>query len=182
MTVAIRLAELEDAPLVHQTMLAAFEQYRNIEVPSSALNETVESIKNSIAGGTEKAIICFCEGVPVGSARFKMEEKRLYFARLSVCPEARGKGIAKLMIAWLENYAKEHGKSTMWCRVRMSIPQNIQLYRSVGYDVAKEEVVTNPNGFQVKIVVMEKEINCQDGRRARQKKCGSNRAKGEQPE
>jgi ribosomal protein S18 acetylase RimI-like enzyme len=90
--------------------------------------------------------------------RFKTDKSSLYFFRLSVCPEARGKGIAKSMLSWLENYAKEYGKTEIWCRVRMSLPQNIQLYKSVGYIVFKEEVVTNPNGFPVKTVVMKKEI------------------------
>ncbi|CAN7765697.1 GNAT family N-acetyltransferase [Paenibacillus sp. LjRoot153] len=50
----------------------------------------------------------------------------LYFYRLSVSPEARGKGIAKSILNWLEEYAKKHGKSEIVCRVRMSIPKNIQ--------------------------------------------------------
>jgi ribosomal protein S18 acetylase RimI-like enzyme len=154
----IRLANVEDAHLVHQIMMLAFEEYRNIDVPSSALNETISSIEESLKNGTEKALLYFSDGGPLGSARFKMDENSLYFFRLSVCPEARGKGIAKSMLAWLENYAKENGKTKIWCRVRMSIPQNIQLYKSVGYIIDKEEVVINPNGFPVKTVVMKKEI------------------------
>ncbi|GLH64482.1 GNAT family N-acetyltransferase [Parageobacillus sp. G301] len=154
----IRLANAEDAHLIHQIMVLAFEEYRNMDVPSSALNETVSSIEESLKNGSEKALLCFGDGVPLGSVRFKTDKNSLYFFRLSVCPEARGRGIAKSMLSWLENYAKEHGKTEIWCRVRMSIPQNIQLYKSVGYIVCKEEVVTNPNGFPVKTVVMKKGI------------------------
>jgi hypothetical protein len=46
----------------------------------------------------------------------------------------------------------------MECRVRVSLPKNIWLYESIGYFVSKEEVVTNPNGFLVKTVVMEKTL------------------------
>jgi ribosomal protein S18 acetylase RimI-like enzyme len=154
----IRLANAEDAHLVHQIMMLAFEEYRHIDVPSSALNETVSSIENSLKNGSEKALLSFRDGVPLGSVRFQTDENSLYFFRLSVCPEARGRGIAKSMLSWLENYAKEYGKTEMRCRVRMSLPQNIQLYQSLGYIVCKEEVVTNPNGFPVKTVVMKKEI------------------------
>lgn len=152
----IRLANVEDAHLIHQIMVLAFEEYRYIDVPSSALNETVSSIEESLKNGSEKALLCFRDGVSLGSVRFKTDKNSLYFFRLSVCPEARG--IAKSMLSWLENYAKEHGKTEIWCRIRMSIPQNIQLYQSVGYIVCKEEVVTNPNGFPVKTVIMKKEI------------------------
>jgi ribosomal protein S18 acetylase RimI-like enzyme len=154
----IRLANAEDAHLIHQIMVLAFEEYRNMDVPSSALNETVSSIEESLKNGSEKALLCFRDGIPVGSVRFKTDKNSLYFFRLSVCPEARGKGIAKSMLAWLENYAKEYGKTEIWCSVRMSLPQNIQLYKSVGYIICKEEVVTNPNGFPVKTVVMKKEF------------------------
>ncbi|UQD52237.1 GNAT family N-acetyltransferase [Bacillus methanolicus] len=154
----IRLANVEDAHLIHQIMLSAFEEYRYFDVPSSALNESVNSIKETLKNGSEKALLCFKDGVPLGSVRFKTDKNSLYFFRLSVCPEARRRGIAKSMLSWLENYAKEHGKTEMWCKVRMSLPQNIQLYQSVGYFVCNEEVVTNPNGFPVKTVVMKKEL------------------------
>ncbi len=154
----IRLAHAEDAHLIHQIMMEAFEEYRHLDVPSSALNETVRSIEESLKNGSEKALLCFQDDVPVGSVRFTTDQHSLYFFRLSVCPKARGKGIAKLMLSWLENYAKEHGKTELRCRVRMSLPQNIRLYQSVGYAVCKEEVVTNPNGFFVKTVVMKKEL------------------------
>lgn len=158
MNLMIRLADAEDAHLIYQIMMSAFEEYRHIDVPSSALNETVYSIQDLIKNGSEKALLCFNDNVPLGAVRFKTDESTLYFFRLSVCPEARGKGIAKSMLTFLENYAKKHGKSELRCRVRMSVPQNIQLYNSVGYNICKEEVVTNPNGFPVKTVVMTKQI------------------------
>jgi len=139
-------------------MLLAFEEYRNIDVPSSALNETIISIKESIKNGEEKALLYFSDEIPLGSVRFKAEENSLYFSRLSVSPEARGRGIAKSILNWLEEYAKQYGKSEIVCRVRMSLVQNIQLYKSIGFIVAKEEVVMNPNGFPVKTVVMKKAI------------------------
>jgi ribosomal protein S18 acetylase RimI-like enzyme len=139
-------------------MLAAFEEYRNFDVPSSALNETIVSIEESIKNRSENALLYFSDGIPLGSVRFKTEDHSLYFSRLSVSPKARGRGIAKSLLNWLEEYARNHEKSEMTCRVRMSIPQNIQLYKSVGFIVVKEEVVINPNGFPVKTVVMKKVI------------------------
>ncbi|WP_152395938.1 GNAT family N-acetyltransferase [Paenibacillus guangzhouensis] len=154
----IRLAGVEEAHYVHQAMMAAFEEYRNADVPSSALHETVSSVEEALRNGSEQAVVCMNEEVPLGSARFKIDASGLYFSRLSVSPEARGRGIAKRMLSWLENYAGEQGKSRVWCRVRMSAPQNIRLYQSVGYQVYREEMVINPNGFAVNTVLMEKII------------------------
>lgn len=155
----IRLAQANEANWVHQVMLLAFEEYRHLDVPSSALNESVCSIEEALLGGTEQAILYF-EGdeAPAGSARFKTDGLRLYFFRLSVRPEARGRGIAKAMLAWLETYAREQGIPELQCRVRLSVPQNIELYRSVGYCVDKEETVVNPNGFPVRTVLMSKAL------------------------
>jgi ribosomal protein S18 acetylase RimI-like enzyme len=153
----IRLAEVDDAHLVHEIMLLAFEEYRNIDVPSSTLNETIISIEELIKNGVEKALLYFSDEIPLGSVRFKAEENSIYFSRLSVSPEARGRGIAKSILNWLEEYAKQNGKSEIICRVRASLEQNLQLYKS-GFIVAKEEVVINPNGFPVKTVVMKKAI------------------------
>ncbi|GMG95726.1 GNAT family N-acetyltransferase [Tepidimicrobium xylanilyticum] len=84
-------------------------------------------------------MLYFLINVPHDTVRFKFGEKSLYFFRLSVCPEARRRGIAKSILSWLENYAKEHRITEIWYRVQMSIPQNIQLYQSVGYTVYKEK-------------------------------------------
>ncbi|MGG2064024.1 N-acetyltransferase family protein [Bacillus sp. S14(2024)] len=158
MEVMIRLADKEDAALVHAIMLEAFEEYRNLEVPSSAIHETVSSIQHSLQNGHEQALLCFVNGLPSGSARFKMNQTSLHFSRLSISPTARGKGIAKKMLRWLEDYAKEHDKSKMICRVRTALSKNIRLYETLSYNIVKEETVTNLNGFSVKTVVMEKAL------------------------
>jgi hypothetical protein len=49
----------------------------------------------------------------------------------------------------------------MACRVRAILPKNISLYESMGYYISKKEVVTNPNGYLVKTVVMEKYLGAQ---------------------
>ncbi|MBH5320360.1 GNAT family N-acetyltransferase [Paenibacillus sp. GSMTC-2017] len=154
----IKLAESKEANLVHEMMLLAFEEYRHIDVPSSALNETIVSIEESLSTGAEQALLYFKDELAVGSVRFTRNEKSLYFSRLSVSPIARGRGIAKSFLHWLEEHAKEQGISEMKCRVRMSIPQNIALYQSIGFIVIEEEEVINPNGFPVKTVLMKKVI------------------------
>ncbi|MBV7504345.1 GNAT family N-acetyltransferase [Bacillus sp. sid0103] len=157
MNIEVRIANLAEIQIVHKIMLDAFEEYRFLDVPSSALNESEEELQNAINSGSEKALICMVDEIPVGSSRFKLMDDSIYFSRLSVSPHARGKGIAKAMLLWLEKYAHENSHiKRMECRVRTSLPKNISLYKAMGYIVYKEEVVTNPNGFLVKTVVMEK--------------------------
>lgn len=144
--------------MIYAIMLAAFEEYRHIEVPSSALNEKLSSLEETLRSGSESALLYYQDKEAVASCRFKFDEHSLYFSRLSVFPEVRGRGIARAILLWLENHAMEHGRTEMSCRVRMDIPRNIDLYKSVGFLATKEEVVTNPNGFAVKTLVMRKQL------------------------
>lgn len=154
----IKIAEETDVPVVYKLMLEAFEEYRFLDVPSSAINESLEELQIAVKNNSEKALLCSINGVPLGSCRFTMKEDTLYFSRVSVTPSGRGKGIAKALLMWLEKYAYDNFKEKMACRVRASLPKNISLYESMGYFVSKEEVVTNPNGFLVKTVLMEKTL------------------------
>lgn len=112
MNLEIRLANEKETPIVHKLMLDAFEEYRFLEVPSSALNESLDTLLNALKNGSEKALLCFVDGEPLGSSRFTIKGDSLYFSRLSVTPHARGKGIAKAILLWLENYANENGMSS----------------------------------------------------------------------
>ena len=53
----IRLATEKDAHLIHKIMLSAFEEYRNSDVPSGALNETVTSIEEALRDETDQALL-----------------------------------------------------------------------------------------------------------------------------
>jgi len=158
MKIHIQLATEENLHIVHRLMREAFEEYRFLDVPSSALTEPFVQLIDAYKNGKEHAVLCVVDGVALGSARFKTKEQSIYFSRLSVTPSARGKGIAKAMLAWLEEYAVEQGKEKIECLVRATLPENIRLYSSIGYVVVNEEIVTNPNGFSVNVVAMEKEV------------------------
>ncbi|MDQ1003078.1 ribosomal protein S18 acetylase RimI-like enzyme [Neobacillus niacini] len=152
----IKLGNEAEIVIAHKLMQEAFEEYRFLEVPSSAINEPVDSLRNSFRNGSEKFILCYIDGNPLGSLRFKTKGQTLYFSRVSVPPYARGRGIAKSMLSWLEDYTKKEGIHKLQCKVRSSLTHNVLLYQSIGYTVTEEEMVTNPDKFPVSIVVMEK--------------------------
>jgi len=156
--VTVKLAEENDVVTAHRLMLEAFEEYQHIEVPSSALNESLSSVYEKYLNGTEKILLCLIDEKPQGTMRFKVGEDALYFMRVSVSPTARGNRLATTMLNWLEEYALQLNLSKLKCRVRMSLPKNILLYESLGYFITKKETVINPNGYEVKTVVMEKAL------------------------
>ncbi|MGJ7913819.1 GNAT family N-acetyltransferase [Neobacillus sp. LXY-1] len=153
----IKFAEISDAPIIHDLMFKAFMEYKDEVPPSSALEETVQSITSALIE-VEKSIIAFVEDEPVGMVRFQLKEEGLYFYRLSVIPEKQGQGIAKKLLASLEEYAHKNEISTILCKVRMTMPKNIQLYSSIGYSIDNEEVVHKPNGINIQVVSMLKKL------------------------
>lgn len=153
----IKVAGPADASVIHDLMMKAFMEYKHAVPPSSALEETVQSVSDALEKG-EKALIAYEKNDPVGMVRFQLMANGLYFYRLSVLPEKQGEGIAKEILKSLEVYAGNAGVPTIRCKVRKSVPKNIQLYTSFGYSVYHEEMVHKPNGIRFKVVSMKKEL------------------------
>ena len=156
-TLNIAFAQTTDAPVIHDLMMQAFMAYKNEVPPSSALEETVQSISEALENG-EQALIGYLSDEPVAMLRFRIESDSLYFYRLSVIPNKQGQGIAKRLLKSLETYALEQDKSTIQCKVRMTLPKNIALYQSIGYKVYDEEIVYKPDGLTVPVVAMTKQL------------------------
>ncbi|AVK86516.1 GNAT family N-acetyltransferase [Lysinibacillus sp. B2A1] len=153
----IMLAQLKEAPIILDVMLQAFKEYEHATPPSSALNETVESIKDGMERG-EYAFIAYLDEQPVAMVRFTFSDNSVYFFRLSVIPSKQGQGLAKALLKELEHHALANGKTISECKVRMSVPRNIELYRSLGYVITKEEKGENLNGFSLSIATMVKQL------------------------
>lgn len=152
----IRKARKEDAAIILEVMLAAFQKYEADPYPSSALQETVTSIEADMDAG-QKALLYKENDEYVGMVRYELNEDELYFRRLSVIPAMQGRGIAKRIVKELEKIARQKGKQQIGCRVRKSEKGNLQLYSSVGFERIKEEWFDREGGPML-IVKMEKEL------------------------
>ncbi|MEC0301870.1 GNAT family N-acetyltransferase [Terribacillus saccharophilus] len=154
----ITLATPADASDIHRVMLAAFEEYKNSSVPSSALDEKMELIRTSLVEGEERAFVYWKNDRAVGTVRFKEQEAALYFFRLSVCPEERGRGIAGQLLQALEEYAITHNFGVLQCQVRLSVAKNITLYKNNGFYISKKRTVIKSDGKQVETALMTKKL------------------------
>ena len=150
-------ANVSDVLVIHDVMIRAFRKYEHAEPPTSALNETVESITTEMQDG-QQALIGYIEEEPVAMVRFRLDCESLYFSRFSVVPERQGQGIAKKILKFLEEYAVQHEKSVIGCKVRADVPKNISLYESIGYHVYEESVLHRSDGTSIAVVSMKKSI------------------------
>lgn len=153
----IKFANWSDAPIIHEIMIKAFTEYKEEAAPSSALEETAQSISTSLKNG-EKSFIYYSSSQPVGTVRFCLNEEHLYFSRLAVIPEIQGRGIAKKLLSALEDYAIKKDITTLRCKVRMAVPRNLHLYSSIGYIIESEDTIQKPNGISVKVASMIKKL------------------------
>ncbi len=153
----IEQATQNDAPIIHDLMIKAFMEYQDDTPPSSALEETVESVFKAIEKG-ERAFIAYNENQPVGMIRFHLKQGDVYFYRLAVLPEHQGKGIAKRLIKSLELYAQEISSPIIRCKVRVNALKNLQLYTSIGYSIYDKEIVHKPNGVAIEVISLKKQL------------------------
>jgi ribosomal protein S18 acetylase RimI-like enzyme len=155
--VYIREATPEDADTIHALMHIAFEEYRTAIPPSSALEETSESILEALRDQGESAAILYEDDTATAMVRFKYVDDAIYFFRLSVIPARRKRGYARQLVKWIEKQGVTKGMNISRCKVRQSVQNNLVLYQNMGYEIVNQELVVRPAGT-VKALTVEKKL------------------------
>ena len=145
----------DDAPLVRQIMLAAFEQFRGtLEPPSSALDETIADTRRAIEAGG--AALAWVGDAAVGSARCEPCPAYLYVGRVAVLPEQRGRGIASALMDFMDDRARALGLPEVRVEVRLALPDNVAFFRRLGFLTVSEQ--PHPRGPAYWTVILGKPI------------------------
>jgi ribosomal protein S18 acetylase RimI-like enzyme len=125
-------------------MQAAFAEYRGaLPVDSGAHDETVDDVLTVMRKGG--AILALDGKEPIGSARFTLEDEAVYVARVSVLPAHRRRGVASSIMRFCEDIARDAGKPRVRIGVRESLPSNVGLYQSLGFELVS--VDAHPRGL-----------------------------------
>jgi ribosomal protein S18 acetylase RimI-like enzyme len=139
----VRLARADEFDLVHRITQSAFSEYRGaLPVESGALAETVADVEAAMREGG--AVVANVDNEPVGTARYVRQGDELYVGRVAVLPGHRRRGVASAMMRFLEQLAPSLGCKAVRIGVRESLPSNIALYQSLGYEVVS--VDQHPRG------------------------------------
>ena len=147
---SLTLADADKAAEVIRTAFAA--QSRPTSPPSSALLETGQSIAAKIAAGG--GFGAFDGGALNALALWSTDGDALHVARVSVAPRARGRGIARSLIAACEAHARALRVRRMTLKTRLELPENERLFERCGF--ARREVEAHPGFERPTTVVMEK--------------------------
>ena len=124
----------EDAVLAHRITQAAYAEYRGVLHPPSGVDrETLADVTRALDGGG--AVLAWIGDEAVAVVQFQVTVDHLAVERLAVILTARGQGIACLLLASLEELARQHHLPEVRLGVRLSLPQNVELYQRVGYQM-----------------------------------------------
>jgi len=117
----------EHAEQVVQTIHRSFGARPKLDPPSTALDETVESVAEVLR--TYGGLLVERRGLPMGALMF--DESRpglLGLRRVSVDPDLQDRGVASAMVGIAEDTAEERGKDGVWLHVREELPATAQFW------------------------------------------------------
>jgi GNAT superfamily N-acetyltransferase len=128
----LRLARQDEAAAILAVVHRAFAQYDRALVPQSgAARETVETVTARLA--RENCVMALREERLVGCLFYEHLGDHLYFGRLAVLPEERGRGVARRLVGEVEAVALAAGIATVALDVRIALPGNAALFAALGY-------------------------------------------------
>ncbi len=155
-TISIRVATVVDAALLSELIQAAFSAYLvPLDPPSGALKETPEALRAKFVD--HGACVAQIGGTAVGCVLFTpVDENVLYLGRLAVHPDWRRRGVARALIAFVEDEARRRGLGRLRLNTRIALTDNHRLFAACGFvEVGRE---AHPGFSEPTSINMEKRL------------------------
>jgi GNAT superfamily N-acetyltransferase len=128
----LREASEADAETLAALLRDAFEEYRGkLDPPSGAHDETADKVREKLEYA--RAVLALADGSPAGCVFYEAPEEYAYFSRLAVLPAYRRRGLARVLIEYVEGRARELGRPRVRLGVRIALPQQRSYYERLGY-------------------------------------------------
>jgi tRNA threonylcarbamoyladenosine biosynthesis protein TsaE len=155
-------AQPADAADVVAVIHRAFGARPRLDPPSTATDETAESVAAALAdsGG----LLARSDGGPVGAMLFDTSKPgRLGLRRVGVDPAAQAHGVASAMVGVAEDVAERRGLDGVWLNARVELPATIEFWRRRGYWPQADD---GPNVVLGKSLWLARELPTADDARA----------------
>jgi tRNA threonylcarbamoyladenosine biosynthesis protein TsaE len=121
----------DDAALVRDVIHQAFAARPHLDPPSTALDESVDSVAAVIA--QQGGLLSRVDGVPAGALLFDVEGSALAMRRVSVVPHFQSRGVASALVGVAEEIAAQRGYDDMTLRARSELPATLVFWSRRGY-------------------------------------------------
>ena len=153
--VRLTFATEADVPRIRALVQAAFAEYEaTFDPPAGALRETEEATARSLTQGG--ALLAWRGEEAVGTVQFRLEPVYVYLGRLAVLPQARGRGVARMLISCVEQIARLAERDRVHLGTRLKLTRNVALYQRLGYQIVNQ--FQHPRGADV-VVWLEKTLD-----------------------
>ena len=137
----VRVAEVGPAAVedVLAIVRAAFADRAPLDPPSTALEETVESVSAVLA--QDGGLLATLEGKPVGALLLGREQETLLLRRVSVLPEAQQQGVARVLLRTALDVGRARGLRRVQLSARVELPATVAFWTRAGFgEVARDGV------------------------------------------
>lgn len=121
-----------------------------------AMFQTEQAIAGQLDAGYEYYFVLADSGV-VGFLAFYDDAPELHLSKFYLYKESRGRGYAKEMQKFVIQAAKEKGLEAIALNVNRN-NSSVQVYKALGYQVAREEVNSIGHGYVMDDFVMRYEL------------------------
>ncbi len=109
----------------------AFADRPPLDPPATALQETLDSIRESL--DAHGGLLVEYDGAPVGALLFEPRGRLLGLRRVGVLARVRGLGVAAQMASRAREIAQELGFTGLELEARVELPATINFWRNLGY-------------------------------------------------
>lgn len=113
--------------LVH----AAFGARPVLDPPSTATDETVDSVATALA--EHRGLLAVGGGLPVGAMLLEPDGHLLRMRRVAVAPDAQGSGVAGALVGAAERIAAAEGYDGVVLAARAELPSTVEFWERLGY-------------------------------------------------
>ena len=135
--VVVGTAGAEHADEVVSMVHAAFGARPVLDPPSTALEETADSVATVLT--SHGGLVARLDGRPVGALLFEPDGETLRLRRVSVVPDAQGHGIAKALAHAAAEEAARRGFRRLALTARTELPATVGLWEGLGYRTVHQE-------------------------------------------
>ena len=129
--VRVEVVGPEAAPEVLAVIHAAFRDRPELDPPSNAMEETVESVAAALAG--DGGLLATLDGVPVGALLLESKGASMLLTRVSVLPDRQNLGIAQALSATADDVARARGHSRIHLTARTELPATVRFWQKGNY-------------------------------------------------
>ena len=135
--IMLRAATEADIPTIVTLIQAAFKEYDGaLDPPSGAHKESAQNIRQKLT--TERAVLALLGDLAVACVFYRDQGDYMYFGRLAVLPAYRNRGISAVLIAYVEQRARELRLPRVQLGVRVALPHLRARYERLGYRVIEQ--------------------------------------------